>query len=182
MAAKRAKPTTGFEIEPIRGRSGTTPEMVDAGLLTLAACGGRYREASKTLKAKGLNIPDSTLQYWRYEMYPNRYRDIAARQAAVIEGEIINNIRALALRASEAAYKALELEEERLVSGETRDAAGSLRNIATSIGITVDKILLMEGRPTAITEQRSSDDVLRGLTDRGYVDSTAVEDKPASAG
>jgi hypothetical protein len=172
VAATRIR---SMEIEPYKCRAGTTPEMVDVGLLTLASVGGRYRTAHKTLKEKGLTIPETTLQYWRLTQYPNRYRDIATRQAAQIEGEIVNNVRALALRASEAAYKALALEEERIESGETRDASGSLRNIATSIGISVDKILLMEGRPTTITEARSSDDVLRGLQDKGYVDSTAED-------
>lgn len=167
-----------LEIEPYRTkRGGHTPEMIEMGLMTLATCGGRTSVAAQTLAAKGIEIPKGTLNYWRYDLYPNRYRDIVDRYSATIEREIVNNVRALALRASEAAHKMLELEEQRIVEGDVRDAAGSLRNIATAIGISVDKIMILEGRPNQITESRSADDVLRGLRDRGYVDSTAEEAK-----
>lgn len=166
-----------LEIEPIRVRAPHKPEDVDTALLVLALVGGSSVRAQEMLKTKGLSIPHTTLQDWRSKSYPNRYNDLCTRYRAEIEGEIVNNVRALALRASQVAQHALELEEQRIASGDTKDAAGSLRNIATSIGISVDKVMLMEGRPTQITEQRSSDDVLRELQAKGYVDSTAVDDE-----
>lgn len=168
------------ELEPFKLRGGHTPQLVETALLTIAMCGGNTQAAFDTLAAKNIHVGRSTLKAWQHVQFPNRYRDLAERYRASIEGEIVNNVRALALRASQVAQRALDLEEKRIAAGEINDASTSLRNIATSIGISVDKILLLEGRPNQITEQRSADDVLRGLRDRGYVDSTAEEDDGGS--
>lgn len=166
-----------MEIEPFRVKQGGhTPEMIELGLLTIAAAGGSTHKASAVLKAQGIALSPGTLNYWRWDMYPNRYRDTAARHSAQIEREIVNNVRALALRASDVAHKALDLEEKRIAAGNVKDAASSLRNIATTVGISVDKILILEGRPNSITESRSAEDVLRGLQAKGYIDSTAEGD------
>lgn len=162
------------ELEPFRLKK-YTPQTVEIALLTLAMCGDNSGAAVRTLAAKGIKVEQATLKTWRQDQFPNRYRDIAERHRGAIEGEIVSNVRSMALRASEIAQRALDLEEKRIASEQVSDASASLRNIATSIGISVDKILLLEGRPNQITEQRSSDDVLRGLTDRGYIDSTAEE-------
>lgn len=177
--SKPAHPTS-VEIEPIAtsARSPHKPHDVDTALLALALAGGDVRHAHRALKAHGLTIPERTLRDWRSQTYPNRYRDLCDRHKLAIEGEVINNVRALALRASAIAQHALDLEADRIASGEIKDAAASLRNIATTIGISVDKVMLLEGRPTHITEQRSSDDVLRGLQAKGYIDATAVEEEP----
>lgn len=168
------------ELEPFKLRGGHTPQLVETALLTLAMCGGNTQAAVDTLATKNIRVSQGTLKAWQHNQFPNRYRDLAERYRASIEGEIVNNVRALALRASQVAQRALDLEEKRIAAGEINDASTSLRNIATSIGISVDKILLLEGRPNQITEQRSADDVLRGLRDRGYVDSTAEEDDGGS--
>lgn len=172
---------TSTAIEDIRSRSPHGPQTVDTALLAIAMTGGGILAAQKLLKPKGIDIPRSTLETWPH-IYPNRYRDIAERHKSAIEGEIVASVRSLALRASHVAQRALELEEQRIESGEIHDAAASLRNIATTVGIAVDKTLLIEGRPTQITEQRTTDDVLAGLRDKGYIDSTAVETTEGPAG
>lgn len=171
------QPASSTELEPYNCRAPHTPQIVETALLTCAMVGGSDEHASKLLATKGVTVNRKTLRDWRTR-YPNRYRELCERHKAEIEGEITSTVRSLVLRASHVAQQALDLEEQRIAAGEVNDAASSLRNISTTIGIGVDKILLMEGRPTAITEQRSSDDVLRGLQDKGYVDSTLVEDKP----
>jgi hypothetical protein len=61
-----------------------------------------------------------------------------------------------------------------------KDPSTTLRNIAVSKGIAVDKMLIVDGRPNHITEQRSADDVLReldhmGIGSWGSVDGEASE-------
>lgn len=62
-----------------------------------------------------------------------------------------------------------------------KDSSATAKNLATTFAITADKIALMEGRPTSITEHRTSDDVMRGLAAAGFVDSTAVTDDDETA-
>jgi hypothetical protein len=68
-----------------------------------------------------------------------------------------------------------------------KDASAAAKNLATTAAIASDKIALMEGRPTAIVEHRTADDVLAGLKRAGFIDTTATElpdtqdDTPAPA-
>jgi hypothetical protein len=57
-----------------------------------------------------------------------------------------------------------------------KDASTAAKNLATTAAIATDKIAVMEGRPTSIIEHRTTDDILRGLEARGYVNSTTTED------
>jgi hypothetical protein len=172
--------TTGTEVEQLRGLRGDyTPAMVDIALLTVAMCGGNHSRAHQTLIDQGHKVSLAAVKGWR-SSYPNRYRALADKHKGAIEREVIASVREMTLRASEVAYAGIELEAQRIATGEVRDAGSSVRNMATAIGIGIDKILLLEGRPTTITESRSSDDVLRGLQAKGYVDTTA-EELPADA-
>jgi len=59
--------------------------------------------------------------------------------------------------------KALRLQ------GRLRDAGRSAKDLATTAGILIDKSLLLEGRPTAITETRDAEDIWRSIAKRANI-------------
>ena len=164
-----------LELEPVT-RTRSTEAEVDAALTAVALCAGRVTRAREQLAATGVNIPYQTLLMWKRDLFPNRYRHLAEKYAPVIERQMIATARAAALRSFEVASEAVELEHDRLAAGEVKDAAASARNIATTGGILTDKMLLLDGRPTVVTEQRSMDDVIRGLRDAGAIVEATCEE------
>jgi len=77
-----------------------------------------------------------------------------------------SSIRAAKLAATEAWEEVRELigEVKALrLAGQLKDPAKSAQNLALTGAVLTDKALLLEGRPTSITEHRDLDDVLRGL-------------------
>lgn len=163
----------------LESRSRYTPEQITAGLTVLALCGGDAARAEAQLTEQGQRVPDSTLQAWRDTFHPERYRDICTDLAPQIEARVVHLQRELAVRATEGALLAANLERTRIENGEVKDAASSARNLSTVAGIAVDKILSLTGRPTSITEHRNADQVLGRLERLGLlkadVDSTATE-------
>jgi len=171
----------GLDLEPVT-RTKHAAHEVDAALTAVALCGGRVTRAHEQLKASGVNIPYRTLAAWVADLFPNRYRHLAEQVAPQIEKSMVATARAAAMRSFEVAGEAVELEAQRLAAGEVKDAAASSRNLATTGGIMTDKMLLLDGRPTQISEQRSMDDVLRSLAAKGFIDGTATEEETADAG
>lgn len=163
------------ELEPVT-RTKRTEQEVDAALTAVALCGGNVTRAHRHLKASGHTVPERTLHGWVANQFPNRYRHLAEKYAPQIEKSMIATARAAAMRSFEVASEAVELEHERLQAGDVKDAAASSRNLATTGGILTDKMLLLDGRPTQISEQRSMDDVLRSLAAKGFIEGTATEE------
>lgn len=170
-----------FELEPVT-RTKRTEQEIDAALTAVALCGGRVSRAHEQLKVAGFNVPYDTLVQWVSMRFPNRYRHLAEQVAPQIEKSMVATARAAAMRSFEVAGEAVELEAQRLAAGDVKDAAASSRNLATTGGIMTDKMLLLDGRPTQISEQRSMDDVLRSLAAKGFIDGTATEEETADAG
>jgi hypothetical protein len=55
-----------------------------------------------------------------------------------------------ALRANEGILEAVEATREQIRAGEHKDPSTAARNLAVAAGVTTDKSLLLEGRPTEI--------------------------------
>lgn len=83
------------------------------------------------------------------------------------------------LAASEAFSEVRELigEVKALrMAGRLRDASASAKNLATTGAILTDKALLLEGRPTSISETRDSDAIWASIfKEAGLIESTAEE-------
>lgn len=153
--------TNGLEIP--RGGRRYSPEEITHGLTCLATNGGNAVQAAEQLAQLGLDIPSRTLYYWRSELHPDRYRDICEEIAPQIEQRVVHLQRELAVRATNAALQAVDLEHKRIALGEVKDAAASARNLSTVAGISVDKILSLTGRPTSITEHRTPEQAMKRL-------------------
>lgn len=167
------------EAKPKRAKRSYNEEELERGLVELALAAGNSRLASRTT-----GIPPKTLENWARTIHPERYERIQADIVPRLHARIAANAERNALDAMEAQQLALEITRRQLANGDIKDASGATRNLATTAGIMTDKAALLRGRPTAIIEQRSPDEILNSmaaklqrLTGQTFdADTTAVED------
>lgn len=155
----------------VPGRPGPSDEKLERGLTALA----RYGSSTKASEICG--IPQSTLRTWR-SLYAERYEQIRRTRAIEIDEALIDEYRDLALSNVEAARQAAELGQQLMAKGHYKEAmavSGAARNFGTTAGIATDKNALMSGKPTAITQHKTGEDVLRSLAALGHVDGTAED-------
>ncbi len=168
-------------VEPI-AHGKFSPTEVDTGLLAVATLGSTTR-AARHLRSIGLKVSESNLRRWR-SIYPKRFAAIARRHAPEVEQAMITQARDAALNAGVGVSEAIDLERERIKRGEVKDSSAVAQRLAIAQGISVDKMLVLEGRPTQIVNhQRDAVDIMRslseiapGLVKGGWVDSTATEE------
>lgn len=136
--------------------------------------GGNALRSQKQLAEQGVKVEDNTLTAWR-DRFSNRYADICARHARQIEEVVVQTQREVALAASRTVRLAIEKAHERLERNEDREPARTAQALQTTTGIAVSKILELTGRPTAVVEHRSADEILRRLQAMQVIESTAEE-------
>lgn len=167
------------DIEPIGLLSQYSEAEVDAGLLAVATLGGSKR-ASEHLKSVGLEIPASTLRTWKREQYPRRFTAIAEAHAPEIERAVITLARDAALNAGMGVSEAIDLERDRMASTDgVKDASATAQRLSVAMGVQVDKMLILQGRPQQITEhRRDAAETFEEIADRYpglFVDGQAEE-------
>jgi hypothetical protein len=126
---------------PKRKKREYTPEQKAAALAVLASCGGSTRHAARQLAGAGHKIPEATLRGWANQpMAPAQQElvDDAKRELDVILESVVGKI-ARGLDRPEAI--------DRILSKPVQ--AG------TVLGILVDKLRVLRGQATEITEQRT---------------------------
>ena len=117
------------------------PEQKAAALAVLASAGGNTRAAVRQLAAAGQRVPEATLRAWKsqpLELPEEALVDEAKRSLDVILESVVGKI-ARGLDRSDAIARILS----RPVQG------------ATVLGILVDKLRILRGEATSITEQRT---------------------------
>lgn len=148
----------------------------ERGLLALALCAGSVRKASKQT-----GIPFKTLDRWKVRL-ADRYEQIQADVVPRLHAQLAAEAEAAAFDAMDAQRLALELTRTQLNTGEIKDASTATRNLATVAGIMTDKAALLRGRPTAIIEQRNTDEILNSMAAKlqrltgQTINSTAIDD------
>ncbi len=143
---------------------------IDQGLMALVLCGGRAKEA-----AQHVGVTERTLNRWKQDN-PGRYLEIQRDKGAEIEAMALDSLRAFVVASEHVKVVALEKTLEYLESGKPRDPSAVLRNVATSQGLAISKLLELSGRPTSVTEHRNLDELLARLKHLGAtVDGIAVE-------
>jgi hypothetical protein len=142
---------------------------IERGLTALAVLGDSKQAADQT------GISDRTIRDWR-DKHPERWTHILANRARIIDQACVEEFREIAQTAAKASLAAVRKEAQNIEAGRTRDTAQAALNLIKTAALAVDKVLLLEGRPTSITEHRTTDDIMRSLEKKGYVvDSTATE-------
>lgn len=159
-------------------RQYTEPEIQRA-LVTVAACSGNTRQASKLLSKDGLRISHQNLHRWSRSKHVGQYEAIRGRLLPQIQEWAAEQHRALAEREMEVSAKMLDRLSREVDAIPARDLPGAIRNVDTGAGIHRDKAQLLAGQPT-IRIERSASEILRALQGKGVaVDAEVVDEEPA---
>lgn len=154
---------------------------IDKCLLTLYRHGGNYAETAEYLKTTHLEERAPTaarLKRWRSSTYRDRYLRIAEQNAEDIEKEILVRLRELATQTGLMQIEALETIMAQIKRGDVKPSL--LKELSIVSGVTLDKMMTLQGRPNKIVQINNPDDVIKRLVDAGYaevIDSTVEEFK-----
>jgi hypothetical protein len=152
-----------------------TEEEIEVGLTEVALSAGSTTLASQRLAERGINISRSTLEQWKNRRHVDRHAWIRDEQAAAIQRRVAAQHEDLAQRSVAVAIKALERLEDELPNIPPRDLPGALRNIATTAGISSDKLMLLRERPLPVAPpERSLEQLVRSLEALGVVQRVQV--------
>jgi hypothetical protein len=151
-----------------------TAEERTRALVCLASRAGNAAKTVRDLKEQGLDIPESTLRSWRDT---DEYETIRSKYGHKLEDFMVNELRERMVEQAEVERLALEKTRAALEAGDIKDPARTMRDIAHAKSQNIDKLRVMTGRPTDITEHRSLDELVKALAALGIaqVDNTAVE-------
>jgi hypothetical protein len=162
------------ELEPILGVRYSASKVIE-GLTVLARLAGNSSQASRVT-----GVSHTTLDDWR-RRFPNRYADVADRLAQAVEADVIRDTRELAARLSETEFLALQRTHEKLEQGNDKEPATTLRNLAVTKGIQIDKNLVLTGRPTQISESRDAAELIKAIRARVTILDGEAEEEPEAA-
>jgi len=133
----------------------------------IAIAFGALAENQSNLIA-AVKVNRHTLQDWR-ERHLEIYAKIEARYAREIEDRLISNAREQALRIDEVTSLAVEKTFEYLGADKLDDPSKAAMNLARTKDIGLDKMLLLQGRPNEITDDRDLQAALRWLIEKKVV-------------
>lgn len=150
------------------------PEQRTRALICLASKAGNVAQALRDLKVDGLVVPEATLRGWRDT---DEYERIRQQYGYKLEEFMIAELRERMVEQSEVEKIALQKTREALENDEVRDPARTMRDVAHAKGQNIDKLRVMTGRPTDITENRSLDELVKALASLGIakIDSSSVD-------
>lgn len=157
-----------------------TDTDIEYCLLALYRRGGSYKETAEYLKTTylGDKSPDTVrLKRWRTGIHRDKYLQLAAANAEDLEKEIVVRLRELATQTGLLQVEALEHLLTRIKAGDVTPTM--VKELAVISGVSIDKLLVLSGRPDKIVAVQNPDDIIRRLVDSGYadvIDGTTVED------
>ena len=158
------------------GKRQYSTEERTRSLLSLASRAGNVKAALRDLKEQGLEVPEQTLRDWGGS---EEYERIRHKYGHKLEEFVIAEIRERMVEQSELEKLAAQKTREALENGQVRDPARTMRDVAAAKSQNIDKLRVMTGRPTDITEHRSVDELVKALVSLGIatesVDGEAVE-------
>lgn len=163
--------------KPVRSRK-FTPEQIDTALLTLAACAGNSVTACAALEERGIKLNPRTLRLWRERQYTDRYIKLANDHGREIEEVAVQGMRETVLLAAGVQQKAIRKTEEQLDQDKVREPSAIAKNMSIVMGVNTDKLLTLTGRPNAIHQTRSAEELYEAMLRLGQtVEGTAEEVK-----
>lgn len=150
------------------------PHEIEAGLQALVMCGGSTR---KTAELTG--VPRRTIEKW-VKLHRGRIEVIRRERGPELERLAIEGFRAFVVRAEEAKAAALDETLKRIEDGTARDPGRDLSSISVAQGISVQRMLELDGRPQGVKGgERSVAELLTELQRLGAViDGSAREIEP----
>ena len=150
-------------------------------LEALVRNGGQIPTTVKALDKAGLKVDARTLKQWRDETHNAEYLEIERRVAQEIESEVISLARSNAHAAAAAEAKAIAKASEQLDRPHisAKDAASAANDLAKVKSANIDKMLVLTGRPSVISESRDMIAILQSLEKDGVlkvIDAEATEE------
>lgn len=161
-----------------------TESDIEYCLLALYRRGGSYSETSTYLKTTyiGDKAPDAArLKRWRSGIHRDTYLKLAAENAEDLEKEIVVRLRELATQTGLLQIEALEHLMARVHRGDVTPTM--IKELSVISGVSIDKLLVLSGRPDKIVEVQNPDVIIQRLVESGYadvIDGTTVEDAERS--
>lgn len=171
----------------VHGRNKFTAAEIEHALLELALSNGNQNMASRRT-----GISQATIRGWA-KKWPERYEEIKANLAPILEALAVEQSRRNMLRAAEVNGDLLEKASEATEVGNTDDVVKYMKAFQSGSigqGIQTEKTLLLSGRPTEILEKRDTQQILKDLGDiapglltvEGSAIDVTPQELPASAG
>ena len=155
------------DIAKRKWSSEPTPEVAEA--LALTAQLGNAAAA-----ARELGKPEATVREWRRRYRP-LYEKMASELAEAVSQRIALNLRELANSIGETQALALQRTHERLQQDRDGQPAVTLRNLAVTQGVAVDKDRLIREKATTVIETRTAEAAIARLRAKA-IDVEVVEE------
>jgi hypothetical protein len=150
-----------------------TEEEITRIFTAVVAWSGNVIAALEHLEAE---YPDDvfprpyTVRHWiSGGHYAELYNSIRERGLEIQERDLADRYRGIAAQAIEATELGVKVATDRLASGREKDPAKAAANLATVADKTLRDTMLLEGKPTQITQDRALPEVMRALIDMGVL-------------
>lgn len=160
------------ESREVETRRSYMPHEVEAALQALVLSGGSPRRASKLC-----GVPHPTLIDWASK-HRERIEVIRRERGPELERMAIEGFRGFIVRAEEVKAAALEATMAQIENGSIKDPARAMQAVSISQGISVQRMLELDGRPSGVEPGRSLGELVAALERLGAVrtvDGSAVE-------
>lgn len=161
------------------GRPSTySKDEIEHGLAALVHFDGNAGKARDWLADKGIQIPADTLRYWKNSSHVRRYHELAEMKGQEYDERAVQRFKEMEAAASETAHEAISKAREALADNklEPKEYGKLARDMAVTAGVASDKRLVIEGKPTVITQSKSAEELYSALGRLGQViEGTAEE-------
>lgn len=152
-----------------------TPEQITEALVALVACGGNAAETERSMQARAekgqdvVVVPARTLRDWKNDVHSEQYRRLELTYSREVEDAIIAAARENAKLAGEAAREAIQLALTQLQNepGKVKDPAQFALNLSKAMGVQVNEVLRLTGRPTDGQQAMDIPAILQSLESMG---------------
>jgi len=151
---------------------GYTEREVKQVLTCVVSWSGNVARAVRHLEQDSelANVPHvDTIRYWIREEHLDLYNQLRDDYSEQIDRDMADRYRGVAAQATDATELAIKTAVEMLERGEDRDPARSAANLAMVADKTLRDHLLLEGKPTQISDNRGLPEVMRTLIDMGVL-------------
>lgn len=140
------------------------PKEVELALQASAALGSALKASEQT------GIPHSTILDWQRAKHRDRWLEIREKVADKAHAQVAAQIEDMLLDIGDAKKEALDRFRSEIGNLAGKDASAAVKNLAIAEANGIDKVLLLRGKPTHISEHRAPEEIIRKLAAGSVVD------------
>lgn len=157
-----------------------TLEQERTGLLALVMWAGNADAAARALSGGDTPIPAATLEDWK-KSKADEYNRLRDRYASQLEDELVRQLRETAMEGVAVMRQAIAHARRRLDEGKDIYPHQTAAGMAKTVSTATDKLLVLTGRPSQISDQRSFEQILRSLAGKRVIQLPAAPGEPSAA-